>query len=89
MDEHIDYPLLNRRERPRGIYVDSLAALVNMSPSAFHRAFNDVTASSPIQYSNGASLWTIATEKPKVLVGREHQSDRYSAAGQTSAEKLC
>ncbi len=30
--------------------VDSLAALVNMSPSAFHRAFNDVTASSPIQY---------------------------------------
>jgi AraC-like DNA-binding protein len=30
--------------------VNSLAALVNMSPSAFHRAFNDVTASSPIQY---------------------------------------
>jgi AraC-like DNA-binding protein len=30
--------------------VDSLAALVNMSPSAFHRAFNEVTASSPIQY---------------------------------------
>ncbi len=30
--------------------VDSLAALVNMSPSAFHRAFNDVTTSSPIQY---------------------------------------
>jgi AraC-like DNA-binding protein len=30
--------------------VDSLATLVNMSPSAFRRAFNDVTASSPIQY---------------------------------------
>jgi AraC-like DNA-binding protein len=30
--------------------VDSLAALVNMSSSAFHRAFNDATASSPIQY---------------------------------------
>jgi AraC-like DNA-binding protein len=30
--------------------VDSLAALVNMSPSAFHRAFKDVTSSSPIQY---------------------------------------
>jgi AraC-like DNA-binding protein len=30
--------------------VDSLSALVNMSPSAFHRAFNDVTTSSPIQY---------------------------------------
>ena len=30
--------------------VDSLSSMVNMSPSAFHRAFNDVTASSPIQY---------------------------------------
>lgn len=30
--------------------VDDLSYLVNMSPSAFHRAFNDVTASSPIQY---------------------------------------
>lgn len=30
--------------------VGSLATLVNMSPSAFHRAFSDATASSPIQY---------------------------------------
>ncbi len=30
--------------------IDELSVLVNMSPSAFHRAFNDVTASSPIQY---------------------------------------
>ena len=30
--------------------VDELSYLVNMSPSAFHRAFNEVTASSPIQY---------------------------------------
>lgn len=30
--------------------VNTLATLVNMSPSAFHRAFNSVTASSPIQY---------------------------------------
>jgi len=30
--------------------VDDLSLLVNMSPSAFHRAFNEVTASSPIQY---------------------------------------
>lgn len=30
--------------------VDELSSLVNMSPSAFHRAFNEVTASSPIQY---------------------------------------
>ncbi|WP_428614129.1 AraC family transcriptional regulator [Shewanella sp.] len=32
------------------IEVDQLAALVNMSPSAFHRCFKEVTASSPIQY---------------------------------------
>lgn len=30
--------------------VDSLADLVNMSPSAFHRSFQDVTSSSPVQY---------------------------------------
>ncbi len=30
--------------------IDKLAGLVNMSPSAFHRAFKEVTASSPIQY---------------------------------------
>ena len=30
--------------------VDQLAGLVNMSPSAFHRTFKEVTASSPIQY---------------------------------------
>jgi AraC-like DNA-binding protein len=32
------------------IEVEQLAALVNMSPSAFHRCFKEVTASSPIQY---------------------------------------
>lgn len=32
------------------IEVESLAKLVNMSPSAFHRAFKEVTSSSPIQY---------------------------------------
>ncbi|MCL1144246.1 AraC family transcriptional regulator [Shewanella gaetbuli] len=32
------------------IEVDGLASLVNMSPSAFHRCFKEVTASSPIQY---------------------------------------
>lgn len=30
--------------------VEDLASLVNMSPSTFHRAFKDATASSPIQY---------------------------------------
>ncbi|VVS92546.1 AraC family transcriptional regulator [Desulfoluna spongiiphila] len=34
----------------RPMDVDQLAGLVNMSPSAFHRAFKEVTASSPIQY---------------------------------------
>ena len=32
------------------ISVDELASLVNMSTSAFHRAFKDVTTTSPIQY---------------------------------------
>lgn len=32
------------------IDVNSLAQLANMSPSSFHRAFKDVTATSPIQY---------------------------------------
>jgi AraC-like DNA-binding protein len=32
------------------VEVDTLAGLVNMSPSAFHRCFKEVTASSPIQY---------------------------------------
>lgn len=32
------------------INVESLAKMVNMSPSAFHRSFKDVTASSPLQY---------------------------------------
>jgi AraC-like DNA-binding protein len=30
--------------------VEKLAGIVNMSPSAFHRAFKEVTSSSPIQY---------------------------------------
>lgn len=34
----------------QGLTVDTLSSLVNMSPSAFHRAFQDVTSSSPIQY---------------------------------------
>lgn len=34
----------------RPMDVDELASLVHMSPSAFHRAFKEVTASSPIQY---------------------------------------
>lgn len=35
---------------PSPMSVDDLSLLANMSPSSFHRAFNQVTASSPIQY---------------------------------------
>ncbi len=34
----------------RPVHVDELAGCVNMSTSAFHRAFKDVTSLSPIQY---------------------------------------
>lgn len=43
--------------------VAELAALVHMSPSAFHRAFKEVTASSPIQY-----LKKIRLDKAKGLL---------------------
>lgn len=36
--------------------VDELAGFVNMSPSAFHRAFKDVTMFSPIQYLKSVRL---------------------------------
>ncbi|MXR68949.1 helix-turn-helix domain-containing protein [Shewanella sp. JBTF-M18] len=47
------------------IEVDHLAALVNMSPSAFHRCFKEVTASSPIQY-----LKKLRLNKAKELLQR-------------------
>ena len=40
----------------RPMDVDELASLVHMSPSAFHRAFKEVTASSPIQYIKKSRL---------------------------------
>lgn len=43
--------------------VDQLAALVNMSTSAFHRAFKEVTSSSPIQY-----LKKVRLNKAKTLL---------------------
>ena len=45
------------------ISVDKLANLVNMSPSVFHRAFKEVTASSPIQY-----IKKIRLDKAKALL---------------------
>lgn len=47
--------------------VDSLATLVNMSPSAFHRAFNNVTATSPIQY-----IKKIRLNKARDLLVEQH-----------------
>ena len=46
--------------------VEQLAALVNMSPSAFHRCFKEVTASSPIQY-----LKKIRLNKAKELLQQQ------------------
>ena len=46
--------------------VAQLAELVNMSPSAFHRCFKEVTASSPIQY-----LKKIRLNKAKELLQRQ------------------
>ena len=52
--------------------VDSLAALVNMSPSAFHRAFNDVTTSSPIQYIKKIRL---TKARDLLLEQRDHDGE--------------
>lgn len=47
----IDKALKQIHEKyPEPIDVNGLAGVVNMSASAFHRAFKDVTSSSPIQY---------------------------------------
>jgi AraC-like DNA-binding protein len=68
--------------------VDSLAALVNMSPSAFHRAFNDVTASSPIQYLKKIRLnkaRDLLLEQ-RVCVGEAALHVGYESAAQFSRE---
>lgn len=68
--------------------VDALASLVNMSPSAFHRAFHDVTASSPIQYLKKIRLnkaKDLLTEQ-KVRVGEAATVVGYESAAQFSRE---
>jgi AraC-like DNA-binding protein len=68
--------------------VDSLASLVNMSPSAFHRAFNDVTASSPIQYIKKIRL-TKARDlllEQQVRVSEAANQVGYESAAQFSRE---
>ena len=50
MDEHVDHSLLKRGEKHRGIYVAAETPMIKDVVSAFHRAFNNVATSSPIQY---------------------------------------
>jgi AraC-like DNA-binding protein len=65
--------------------VESLATLVNMSPSAFHRAFKDVTSSSPIQY-----LKKIRLSKAKALLieGRARVNEAATEVGYESAAQF-
>ena len=68
--------------------VDALASLVNMSPSAFHRAFHDVTSSSPIQYLKKIRLnkaRDLLTEQ-KVRVSEAATGVGYESAAQFSRE---
>jgi AraC-like DNA-binding protein len=65
--------------------VDSLAALVNMSPSAFHRAFNDVTASSPIQYIKKIRL---SKARDMLLEQQVRVSEAASQVGYESAAQF-
>lgn len=68
--------------------VDALASLVSMSPSAFHRAFHDVTASSPIQYLKKIRLnkaKDLLTEQ-KVRVGEAATGVGYESTAQFSRE---
>ncbi|MCE9790384.1 MULTISPECIES: AraC family transcriptional regulator [Shewanella] len=63
VEKALKYLHQNYRE---SVEVEQLAELVNMSPSAFHRCFKEVTASSPIQY-----LKKIRLNKAKELLQRQ------------------
>lgn len=68
--------------------VESLASLVNMSPSAFHRSFQDVTSSSPVQYIKKIRL-NKARElllDQRVRVGEAANVVGYESATQFSRE---
>ena len=68
--------------------VESLASLVNMSPSAFHRSFQDVTSSSPVQYIKKIRL-NKARElllDQRVRVGEAAHVVGYESATQFSRE---
>lgn len=68
--------------------VDALASLVNMSPSAFHRAFLDVTSSSPIQYVKKIRLNKARDllKEQKVRVSDAATDVGYESAAQFSRE---
>lgn len=68
--------------------VDALASLANMSPSAFHRAFHDVTASSPIQYVKKIRLNKARDllKEQKLRVSEAATDVGYESAAQFSRE---
>lgn len=69
----------------KSISVDELAKLVNMSPSVFHRAFKEVTASSPIQY-----IKKIRLDKAKsLLINRDlHVAEASMTVGYESSSQF-
>ena len=69
------------------IAVDRLAALVNMSPSVFHRVFKDVTASTPLQYTKKIRLnHARGLLGEGMRVGETAQKVGYESASQFSRE---
>lgn len=70
------------------ISVDNLANLVNMSPSVFHRAFKEVTASSPIQYIKKIRLdrAKLLLINKKLQVGEAATAVGYESSSQFSRE---
>ena len=72
-------------EFDRAIHVDDLAVQANMSTSAFHRAFKDVTAESPIQYLKKVRL---AKAKDLLSAGQARASQVASMVGYTSPSQF-
>ncbi len=69
------------------IAVERLAAMVNMSPSAFHRVFKEVTASTPLQYTKKIRLnHARALLGEGMRVGETAQEVGYESASQFSRE---
>lgn len=67
------------------ISVNELASMVNMSTSAFHRAFKDVTTTSPIQYIKKTRL---SKAREMFLMGGTRVSETARAVGYESATQF-